>query len=63
MVRLSSGTVTFLFTHFQGSRRLWEQHAQAVADALASHDALFRDAAGAEGCWVVRHGRLSVRGV
>jgi len=39
-----SGTVTFLFTDIEGSTQLWEQHPQAMADALARHDAIMRQA-------------------
>jgi predicted ATPase/class 3 adenylate cyclase len=35
---------TFLITDIEGSTRLWEQHATAMADALARHDALLRAA-------------------
>ena len=47
-----TGTVTFLFTDIEGSTRLWEQHPQAMAGALARHDAIMRQA-------IARHrGRL-----
>ena len=39
-----SGTVTFLFTDVEGSTRLWEDHPEAMRDALALHDELVRDA-------------------
>src|SRR5260370_38270867 len=38
--RLPAGTVTFLFTDIEGSTRLWEQHPEAMRDALVRHDAL-----------------------
>jgi DNA-binding XRE family transcriptional regulator len=41
---LPSGTVTFLFTDIEGSTTLWEQHPQAMAAALARHDAILRRA-------------------
>src|SRR5215218_707463 len=44
MVKLPTGTVTFLFTDIEGSTRLWEQHPQAMRLALARHDALLRAA-------------------
>ena len=44
MAELPSGTVTFLFTDIEGSTRHWEQHPEAMRDALARHDALLRDA-------------------
>ena len=44
MGELPSGTVTFLFTDLEGSTRLWEDHQDAMKDALARHDAILRDA-------------------
>ena len=41
---LPSGTVTFLFTDLEGSTRLWEEHPDAMHDALARHDELLRSA-------------------
>ncbi|MFL5805025.1 MAG: helix-turn-helix domain-containing protein, partial [Roseiflexaceae bacterium] len=41
---LPSGTVTFLFTDVEGSTRLWEQHQEAMHQALARHDAILRQA-------------------
>ncbi|HET7472008.1 MAG TPA: AAA family ATPase [Candidatus Limnocylindrales bacterium] len=35
---------TFLITDIEGSTRLWEEHAEAMAGALARHDALLRSA-------------------
>jgi len=43
MPTLPTGTVTFLFTDIEGSSRLWENHGEAMAVALARHDALLRD--------------------
>ena len=40
MAELQSGTITFLFTDIEGSTRLWEQHPEAMRDALARHDTL-----------------------
>jgi predicted ATPase/class 3 adenylate cyclase len=37
---LPGGTLTFLFTDIEGSTRLWEQHADAMREAIARHDAL-----------------------
>jgi class 3 adenylate cyclase len=37
---LPTGTVTFLFTDIEGSTRLWEQHPEAMRQALARHDVL-----------------------
>ena len=34
MAELPSGTVTFLFTDLEGSTRLWEEHGDAMGDAL-----------------------------
>jgi class 3 adenylate cyclase len=44
MAELPLGTVTFLFTDLAGSTRLWEEHPDAMRDALASHDAIVRNA-------------------
>src|SRR5262249_10985005 len=38
------GTITFLFTDIEGSTRLWEEHAEAMREALVRHDALLRHA-------------------
>ncbi|HEY3248127.1 MAG TPA: tetratricopeptide repeat protein [bacterium] len=43
MTSLPTGTVTFLFTDIEGSTRLWEQHPDAMKQALARHDALLRE--------------------
>ena len=40
----ASRTLTFLFTDIEGSTRLWEQHQQAMKDALERHDAILRGA-------------------
>ena len=42
MPELPTGTVTFLFTDFEGSITLWEQHPEAIDAALARHDVLLR---------------------
>jgi class 3 adenylate cyclase len=44
-----TGTVTFLFTDIEGSSKLWEQHASAMREALARHDALLRQTIEAHG--------------
>ncbi len=44
MTDLPTGTVTFLFTDLEGSTRLWEDHPDAMHDALARHDELVREA-------------------
>src|SRR6266498_698500 len=49
MAELPTGTVTFLFTDIAGSTVLWEQHPQAMPDALARHDAILRAAIAAHG--------------
>jgi len=40
---LPTGTVTFLFTDIEGSSRLWENHGDAMAAALARHDSILRE--------------------
>src|SRR5436190_12483692 len=44
MSELPTGTVTFLFTDLEGSDRVWEEHPEAMKDALAHHDMILRDA-------------------
>ncbi len=44
MSELPSGMVTFLFTDLEGSTRMWEEHPDAMRDALARHDAILRKA-------------------
>jgi predicted ATPase/class 3 adenylate cyclase len=39
-----SGLVTFLFTDIEGSTVRWEQHREAMQDALRRHDAILREA-------------------
>jgi predicted ATPase/class 3 adenylate cyclase len=39
-----TGTVTFLFTDIEGSTRLWDQHPDAMASALSTHDDLLQSA-------------------
>jgi len=46
---LPSGTATFIFTDIEGSTQLWEQHTEAMPQALARHDTLLRQAIGAHG--------------
>ena len=41
---LPEGTVTFLFTDLERSTRLWEEHPEAMKDALARHDAILQRA-------------------
>jgi len=44
MAKLPTGTVTFLFSDLEGSTRLWEDHPEAMKEALARHDRILRDA-------------------
>ena len=41
---MPGGTVTFLFTDLEGSTRLWQEHPDAMAAAMARHDAILRHA-------------------
>lgn len=41
---LPTGTVTFLFTDIEGSTKLWEQHPEAMKNALAKHDSILKEA-------------------
>ena len=54
MTELPSGTVTFLFTDLVGSTRLWEEHPDAMQEALARHDELLRAAIEAHDGYVVK---------
>ena len=45
---------TFLITDIEGSTRLWEEHADAMAPALARHDALLRAAVEGAGGVVIK---------
>jgi len=51
---LPTGTVTFLFTDLEGSTRLWEEHPDAMRDALARHDEILRDAVTTHGGHIVK---------
>jgi predicted ATPase/class 3 adenylate cyclase len=54
VAELPSGTVTFLFTDLEGSTRLWEEHPDAMRDALARHDEILRAAIDSHGGYVVK---------
>jgi predicted ATPase/class 3 adenylate cyclase len=54
MSELPTGTVTFLFTDLEVSTRLWEEHSEAMHDALARHDEILRDAIGTHRGHVVK---------
>src|SRR3954453_21937718 len=43
MADLPSGTISFLFTDLEGSTRLWQEHPDAMREALAPHDQILRD--------------------
>ena len=44
-----TGTVSFLFTDIEGSTPLWEQHPDAMRQALERHDVILRAAIDAHG--------------
>jgi class 3 adenylate cyclase/WD40 repeat protein/tRNA A-37 threonylcarbamoyl transferase component Bud32 len=46
---LPTGVVTFCFSDIAGSTALWENHPEAMAEALVRHDALIADAVEARG--------------
>ena len=54
MPELPTGTVTFLFTDLEGSTRLWEEHPDAMRDALARHDEILRGAVEKRDGYVVK---------
>jgi predicted ATPase/class 3 adenylate cyclase len=49
-----SGAITFLFSDIEGSTVRWERDRDAMAGALARHDALMRDAFEARGAYVFK---------
>ena len=51
---LPTGTVTFLYTDIEGSTRRWEQYPDAMKAAVERHDAILREAIGANGGHVFR---------
>ena len=54
MSSLPSGTLTFLFTDIEGSTQLWEQHPEAMKDALAKHDSILREAIESSGGQIIK---------
>ncbi len=54
MLELPEGVVTFLFTDVEGSTRLWEETADAMASALRIHDAAITEAVEASGGVLVK---------
>jgi predicted ATPase/class 3 adenylate cyclase len=51
----SDSALAFLFSDLEGSTRLWEEHADAMPDALARHDAVLTAALEAHGGRVFKH--------
>ena len=49
---LPTGTVTFLFTDIEGSTKLWQQHPDAMPNALACHHAILNETIAAHGGYV-----------
>jgi predicted ATPase/class 3 adenylate cyclase len=49
-----TGTVTFLFSDIEGSTSRWDADRQAMAEALARHDALMRATLEARGAYVFK---------
>src|SRR5919107_2565563 len=54
MADLPTGTVTFLLTDVEGSTALWDQHRDAMRQALVRHDALVEQVVGEHRGDVVR---------
>ena len=50
-----TGTVTFLFTDIEGSTRRWEDDADAMRSALATHDNVLRSAVECSGGCLFKH--------
>src|SRR5262249_29958251 len=55
-VGVASGTVAFLFTDVEGSRRLWESVPSAMGRAMGRHDELVRSTVEARGGYVFSTG-------
>lgn len=49
-----TGTVTFLFSDIEGSTERWERHRDAMAAAVARHDALLRETLEAHGAYIFK---------
>ncbi len=49
-----STVLTFLFTDIEGSTSLWEEHSERMAQAVAGHDALLREAVQGHGGHIVK---------
>lgn len=49
-----TGTVTFLLSDVQGSTKLWETEAEAMAVALPRHDAIFAELIDSHAGWLVK---------
>jgi predicted ATPase/class 3 adenylate cyclase len=49
MATFAGGPVTFLFTDIEGSTRLWDEHPDAMREALRHHDDLLRDCIESDG--------------
>jgi class 3 adenylate cyclase len=54
MGELPTGTLTFLFTDLERSTGLWEEHPEAMKQALARHDEILRGAVDAHQGHVVK---------
>jgi len=50
----SSSNLTFLFTDIEGSTSKWEEQPERMAQAIAGHDALLREAVHAQGGRIVK---------
>jgi len=49
-----TGTVTFLFTDIEGSTKLWEQYPLGMKTALATHDAVLKEAIETNHGWIIK---------
>ena len=54
MAEAPTGTITFLFTDIEGSTKLWEQHPDAMRQAVARHEAILHDATDAHEGYVFK---------
>jgi class 3 adenylate cyclase len=51
---ISAGTVTFLFTDIEGSTQRWEQYPAGMKTALATHDAILKEAIETNHGWIIK---------
>jgi class 3 adenylate cyclase len=63
MGKWPSGTVTFLFTDIEGSTQLWENHPEAMKNALARHDSILRESIESNAGYIIKTTGDGIHGV